>query len=118
MTKMILLLTRRADLSPAQFRHYWHETHRPLLLGLPGLRGLVLNEVLPDPTDPRERPDGVAEAWYESTAAMQAAMASPAAQRVITDVPNFLDAAKLQILVVAEAVELPPLSAPMLVGVA
>jgi hypothetical protein len=44
-------------------------------------------------------------------------MASPAAQRVVADVPNFLDAAKLQILVVAEEVVLPPSSAPMLVGI-
>ena len=53
MTKMILLLTRRAGLNSAQSRQYWHETHRPLLLGLPGLRGLVFNTILPDPTDPR-----------------------------------------------------------------
>jgi hypothetical protein len=77
----------------------------------------VLNEVLPDPTDPRDRPDGIAEAWYESGEAMQAAMVSPAAQRVVADVPNFLDAVKLQILVVAEAVVLPPQPVPAMVGI-
>jgi uncharacterized protein (TIGR02118 family) len=118
MTKMILLLTRRADLSPAQFRQYWHETHRPLLLGLPGLRGLVLNTILPDPTDPRDRPDGIAEAWYESMEAMQAAMASPAAQRVAADVPNFLAAAQLQILIGEEDVVRPLQPVPALAGIA
>jgi uncharacterized protein (TIGR02118 family) len=100
--KIVLLLHRRADLSIDDFRRYWHDTHRPLLERLPGLRRLVLNDVLPGPDGAEPACDGIAEDWFDSLEAMQAAFASPEAEAVTADVVNFLDLSRFQMLMVAE----------------
>jgi uncharacterized protein (TIGR02118 family) len=102
MVKIVLLLHRRADLSVDQFRQYWHEAHRPLIERLPGLRRLVLNDVLPGQDGAEPTCDGIAEDWFDSVDAMQAAFASPEAQAVAADVVNFLDLSRLQMLMVTE----------------
>src|SRR5262245_42405993 len=102
MFKIVLLLHRRPDLTIDEFRRYWHETHRPLLERLPGLRRLVLNDVLPGPDGAQPTCDGISEDWFDSPEAMQAAFASPEAQAVTADAVNFLDLSRLQMLVVAE----------------
>jgi EthD domain len=53
MVKVIVLLPRRADMSPEAFKQHLRETHLPLVTRLPGLRRLILNWVLPDPNEPR-----------------------------------------------------------------
>ena len=102
MVKVIVLLHRRPGMSREEFRRYWRETHAPLILGLPGLRRLVLNYALP--TGPNEAPacDGISEDWFESAEAMQAAFTSPAGRAVAADGPNFLDMSKVQMIVVEE----------------
>ena len=102
MVKVMLLLYRRPDMSPDEFRHYWHARHRPLLERLPGLRRLVLNDVLPGPGGAPAACDGIAEDWFDSPEAMQAAFASPEGQAVGADAAAFLDLARLQLLVVSE----------------
>ena len=102
MVKIVLLLHRRPDLSVDDFRRYWHETHRPLLERLPGLRRLVLNDVLPGPDGGAAACDGIAEDWFDSLEAMQAAFASAEAQAVTADVANFLDLSRFQMLMVTE----------------
>jgi uncharacterized protein (TIGR02118 family) len=73
-----------------------------LLQRLPGLRRLVLNDVLPGPEGAEPTCDGIAEDWFDSLEAMQAAFASPEAQAVTADVVNFLDLSRFQMLMVAE----------------
>jgi uncharacterized protein (TIGR02118 family) len=102
MIKIVLLLHRRPDLTVDQFRQYWHTKHRPLIERLPGLRRLVLNDVLPGPNGPEPTCDGIAEDWFDSLEAMQVAFASPEAQAVTADVANFLDLKRFQMLMVAE----------------
>ena len=102
MTKMMLLLYKRADLTGDEFNRYWRERHQPLLLQLPGLKKLVLNGVRHDANTPASACDGISEAWYDSPEAMYAALASSAAQAVAADTLNFLDVSKLQILIVDE----------------
>ena len=102
MIKVVLLLHRRADMSIDEFRRYWHENHRPLVARLPGLRRLVLNDVLPSPDAAEPACDGIAEDWFDSLESMQAAFASPEAQAVSADVVNFLDLSRFQLLMVAE----------------
>jgi len=98
----IVLLYRRPELSAENFRRYWHERHRPLLERLPGLRRLVLNDVLPGPDGAPATCDGIAEDWFDSPEAMQAAFASAAGQAVAADAATFLDLSRLQLLVVDE----------------
>jgi uncharacterized protein (TIGR02118 family) len=102
MVKVIVLLPRRADLSPEAFQQHMHETHLPLVAKLPGLRRLVLNWVLPDPNQPPPAYDAVSEDWFEDAAALGAALASPEGQAVVADMPNFLDPSRSAFLVVEE----------------
>lgn len=102
MIKIILLLHRRADLSIEEFRAYWHGPHQALLVRLPGLRRLLLNDVLPGPDGSPGPCDGISEDWFESPEAMQAAFASPEGQAVAADTPNFLDPSRLQTVFVDE----------------
>jgi uncharacterized protein (TIGR02118 family) len=102
MVKVIVLLPRRADLSPEAFKQHMHETHLPLVAKLPGLRRLVLNWVLPDPNQPPPAYDAVSEDWFEDAAALGAALASPEGQAVVADMPNFLDPSRSAFLVVEE----------------
>jgi len=102
MLKLMVLARKREDLSKKAFERYIHDTHMPLLTQMPGLRRLVLNRVLPDPTGSPPAWDVVAEDWFDGPEAMQAALASPEGQAVQADAHNFLDMSKLQLLVVQE----------------
>jgi uncharacterized protein (TIGR02118 family) len=102
MIKMMLLLHRHPDVTIDEFRRHWHGEHQALLVRLPGLRRLVLNDVLPGPDGSPPPCDGIAEDWFESPEAMQAAFASPEAQAVAADAAKFLDLTRLQTLVVTE----------------
>src|ERR671932_318858 len=82
MLKLMLLLHRRPDLTPEEFRRYWHDQHQALLRRLPGLRRLVLNDPLPTADGAPAACDGIAEDWFDSPEALQAALASPEGQTV------------------------------------
>jgi uncharacterized protein (TIGR02118 family) len=117
MVKVIVLLPRRAGMSPEAFKQHMRETHLPLVTKLPGLRRLILNWVLPDPNEPPPAYDAVAEDWFDDAAAMGAALASPEGQAVAADVPNFLDPSRSAFLVVEEEdVALPTESAASSAG--
>lgn len=109
MLKIVLLLHKRADLSQEAFQHHWRETHQPLITRLPGYLRSTVNYVLPNPDGSAPACDGIGETWFASAAAFQSAMASPEGQAVFADTPNFLDVAKMQLLVVHEE----EISAPM-----
>jgi uncharacterized protein (TIGR02118 family) len=102
MVKVILLLPRRADMSPEAFKQHLRETHLPLVTMLPRLRRLVVNWVLPDPNQPPPAYDAVSEDWFDDPAAMGAALATPEGQAVAADMPNFLDPSRVALLVVEE----------------
>jgi uncharacterized protein (TIGR02118 family) len=106
MVKVIVLLPRKAGMSPEAFRGHLEERHRPLVQQLPGLRRLVINYVQADPAGPPPPYDAIAEDWFDSLQAMQAAFASPQGQAVQQDGPNYLDLDRFQLLVVDE-VEVP-----------
>jgi uncharacterized protein (TIGR02118 family) len=103
MLKAMVFLRRRDDLSAEGFERHLRETHTPLVARMPGLRRLVLNRVLPDPSGAPPVWDVVAEDWFDGAEAMQAALASPEGQAVNADAATFLDLSKLQFLVVEEA---------------
>ncbi len=102
MVKLMVLLPRRADLSSEAFNRYLRDTHAPLVARLPGLRRLVINHVLSDPGGAPPAYDAIAEVWFDSPEALQAALASPEGQAVNADAPNLLDLARLQFFVVQE----------------
>ena len=102
MLKLMVFGARRPDLSEEAFERHLTDTHRALIMQMPGLRRLVLNRVLPDPHGAPRTWDLIAEDWFDGPEAMQAALASPQGQAANNDAPNFLDMSKLQFLVVQE----------------
>ena len=105
MVKLLILLYRRPDFTLADFRRYVEETHLPLVKRLPGLRRVVVNwshpgwsAGLPGFSDG----DGVAEDWFDSLEALQAALASPEGQAVAADGPKHLDMSRTKLLVAEE----------------
>jgi uncharacterized protein (TIGR02118 family) len=73
MIKVIVVLPRRNDMSREDFQRYLREIHLPLVARIPGMRRLVINWVLPDPSGPAPDYDAVAEDWFDDTQAMEAA---------------------------------------------
>jgi uncharacterized protein (TIGR02118 family) len=102
MLKVMIFVSRRPDLSPEAFEQHLRTTHAPLVAQLPGLRRLVFNRPQPDPSGAAAAWDAIAEDWFDSPEAMQAALASPQGQAVNADAATFLDLSKLQVLVVQE----------------
>lgn len=91
MLKLMVVLVRRRDMSPAEFRAYFRDIHGPMGEALPGLRRYVQNYRTDDPN--REPPpwDGIAELWFDDYEALQAAFASEAGGRATRDLPEFAD---------------------------
>ncbi len=102
MLKVMIFIRKRDDLGSEAFERHLRETHAPLVTRMPGLRRLVVNRVLPDPSGAPPAWDVVAEDWFDGPEALQAALASPEAQAINADGPNLLDLARLQFFVVQE----------------
>jgi uncharacterized protein (TIGR02118 family) len=99
MIQEIVLLRRRPGMDRDEFRRYWRENHAPLAAKFPGLRKYVQAHVIPDPSQEGPSYDGVAELWFDSVEALQAAIESPEGQAARADFPNFLDVDKTQIMI-------------------
>ena len=99
MIKSLSLLTRRSAMSSAEFRRIWVGEHAPLVLAVPQVRRYILSFVLDAPTRPDVptqvmNVDAVAELWYDDTAALQAAAASPQMKAVLANGALHLGAIK------------------------
>lgn len=98
MTKLVVFLNRRPDLSRVEFRRYWRDVHGPFGAKMPGVRKYVQNHALADGAPF----DGFAEMWFDDDASMQAALASPESAAAGADAPNFVE--KTQLMFVEESV--------------
>lgn len=77
--KAVILLRRRDDMTPEQFRQWWLDEHAPLAAQLPGVRRIVFN--LCDGVEL----DGISELWFDSEADFTAAYATELGQQVAAD---------------------------------
>ena len=93
MLKFMVVLYRRPDLSPAEFRKHLEQVHGPLAQALPGLRKYVQNYICEDPT---RNPgwDAIVELYFDDWAAMETAWDSPQGQASDADLPLFIDLAR------------------------
>lgn len=100
MIKSLSLLSRKEGITHEEFVQHWTQVHAPLAHAVPGLRRYVLTHILAE----RSRADipsivadvdGIAELWYDDLAAMQAANASPEAQRLHADGAQFIGRIKM-----------------------
>jgi uncharacterized protein (TIGR02118 family) len=82
MFKVMILLKRRDDMSPAQFASWWLGDHAPMARSLAGLRAARFNVVEGDGNGPA---DGIAELWFDSREAFEAAYATDHGRAVAAD---------------------------------
>lgn len=82
MFKAMILLTRRADMTHAEFVEWWTSEHCSLAAQLPQVRRIVFNVVDQD-GDPGV--DGVAELWFDSRSDFDAAYVTPVGQQTAAD---------------------------------
>ena len=83
MFKAMILLTRREDMTPDDFRRWWLEEHRPLALQLPGLRRMGVNIVDADPGETGIH--GISELRFDPQADFDAAYATEIGKAVAAD---------------------------------
>jgi uncharacterized protein (TIGR02118 family) len=87
--KAVILLRRRDDMTPAEFRSWWLEEHAPLAAQLPGVRRIVFNAAIDDgvadPDVAKSEVDGVSELWFDDEAAFVAAYSTDLGKQVAAD---------------------------------
>jgi uncharacterized protein (TIGR02118 family) len=92
--KGVWQIKRKAGLPLGEFRKYWREVHGPIAAQLPGLRRYDQSHLIDEAyfyAEPRF--DGVAQLWFDSTEAMQAAFATAAGKASGEDTAKFVDTA-------------------------
>lgn len=106
MLKFIVVIYKRADLTPEQFRRHLKEIHGPLARNLPGLRKYVQNFVC---EDPKRKPgwNAVVELYFDNWLSMEAAWASPQGAASDADLPVFADLTRTSWAAVVEVNVLP-----------
>lgn len=101
--KTVILLVRREDWTHEEFAEYWETEHAPLVDDVPGVRKYATSL----PTDPeRSEYDGIAEIYFDDTAAMGEAFESEAGQALQADAAEFADMEASPTLYVEETVRL------------
>jgi uncharacterized protein (TIGR02118 family) len=95
--KRMSILTRRADLTSADFKREWWGSHAGMVAKFPNLAGYKQNLVVARGRTPGATPtadensiDGVVELWFRSVADLQTAFASPAAVVSQTHARDFI----------------------------
>ena len=107
MIKTVGLLTRRPDISRAEFHRHWREVHAPLVLALPGVRRYVQCRPVEGPGIEAEY-DGIAEVWYDDLESLRVTLESPEYQDLMDDEKNFMGpSTKESIFMFVEEDEIP-----------
>lgn len=92
MIKSVVVFRRLAGMSVEDCSRYWQETHAPLVCRLPGLRRYVQSQTLASGYRNRTPAcDGMAELWFDDTAALRALAGGAAYAAVLADEANFID---------------------------
>jgi uncharacterized protein (TIGR02118 family) len=103
MIKLVYCITKKPDLSDAEFFRYWKNIHGPIGARIPRLRKLVQSHrinIAEDKYAPAY--DGVAELWFDNMKDLLAARQSPEWQASSTDEANFIDHTKVAYFVTEE----------------
>ena len=111
MIKVLGLLTRRPELTHAQFVKHWLEIHGPLALAVPGVRRYVQSHIVgtrtrPDIPETDVEIDGIAELWYDDEAALHRAAASVEMKRLTDD--GALIIGRIKTYIIEERQIIPP----------
>lgn len=103
MVKNIELVTRKASMAFNDFHRYWQEIHGPLAAKIEMIKRYVQSHTLMTEYDKDKPPayDGVAETWFDDTAAMRRSATTPEYAATRADEENFL-AGKLPFIITRE----------------
>ncbi len=107
MLKFMVVIYRRSELTPAEFRRHLEQVHAPLVKNLPGIRKYSQNYVCPDPKRKTPGWDAIIEVYFDSYGAMEAAWATPQGAASDADLPLFADLSRTTWSVVEEVNLLP-----------
>ena len=88
---VVLTVLYDAPRDPAAFEAYYAATHLPLVARIAGVERTVLTRGLPNPDGSPPAYYRLAQLFFASAAAMEAALASPAGEAAVADLPNFAD---------------------------
>jgi uncharacterized protein (TIGR02118 family) len=92
MVKLIYCISKRPEMTVAEFQTYWRETHAPIAGAIPRLRRYVQCHVVPELYSRQTPPyDGAAELWFDDLEALRAAMQTPELKAALEDEKNFID---------------------------
>ncbi len=89
MHKLVYVVQLRDDMSREEALRYWREVHGPIASKIPGLKRYVQNHATSAPQGDLQF-GGIAELWFDSPEAFQAATNSPEWQATMADVANFM----------------------------
>jgi uncharacterized protein (TIGR02118 family) len=91
MVKNIEFVSRKAGMPLEDFRHYWKEVHGPIAAKIEVIIRYVQSRTLMSEYETGTPPyDGLAETWFESTAAMRHSATTPEYAAHRADMSNFL----------------------------
>jgi uncharacterized protein (TIGR02118 family) len=106
MVKVISAIKRKPGMSLELFTAHWRTTHAQLVMKVPAIARYVQSQTIESGYRNGEPVyDGVAELWYEDTAALHRAVSSPEARVTMTDNENFLDLNRFASLLTDEIVQ-------------
>ena len=105
MVKVITFLKRKPDMSVEDFQRYWLTRHPAVVVRLPGVRRYVQSHTLPSAYKKGEPVyDGIAEVWADDTNALRAMTRGPENAAVQADEAQFIDRARMGVIVTEEHV--------------
>ncbi len=101
MLKAITVLKRKAGMEVEDFQRYWRTSHAEIVLRMANLKGYVQSHLILSGYS-RGEPvhDGMAEVWYDDSAALKANAQSPEYAAVAADESNFMDSSATGLLLV------------------
>jgi uncharacterized protein (TIGR02118 family) len=105
MVKALSFFKRKAGMPVDEFQAYWRTHHPAAVTRLAGIRRYVQSHTLAAAYRKGEPVyDGIAEVWFDDTAAMHALRGTPAVTAVQADEARFIDHATMGLIITEEHV--------------
>lgn len=105
MVKAVSFFKRRSGMSVEAFQTYWRTVHPEVVVTLPGIRRYVQSHTLLAGYRKGEPIyDGIAEIWFDDTAAMRALAGTPPYAAVQADEAKFIERSSMGLIITEEHV--------------
>lgn len=105
MVKAVSFFKRKAGMSVEAFQAHWRTAHAEAVVKMPGVRRYVQSHTLRSGYRTREPIyDGIAELWFDDTAAMRALAGTAPYAAVQADEANFIERSTMGLIITEEHV--------------